>query len=133
MAIKIFENRRVAMINDADALTINQSMKTFKAPQTVISKFVARKTVRTAAIWAFVFGIYVVSKADGFAVSYPTASSRVKVVASFANNTGIKAILGAPPNTSSIGALSAWNTTGVMVIIGAIWALLVSTRTLTGE
>lgn len=121
------------MSANSEILTTNLYMKRFKSPQTVISRFVARKTVRTAAIWAFVFGIYVVSKADGFAVAYPTASSRAKVIASFANNTGIKAILGAPPNTSSVGALSAWNTTGVMIIIGAIWALLASTRTLRGE
>ncbi|HEY5442602.1 MAG TPA: hypothetical protein VIJ68_03625, partial [Candidatus Saccharimonadales bacterium] len=93
---------------------------TYRSPDTVIGRFVARRTVKMAAFWALLFGVLVASKAAGFASAYPTAPERAKIAASFANNIGLSALLGRPHQISSIAGFTTWNTLGVMVIIGSI-------------
>ena len=108
-------------------------MKRFRSPQTVIGRFVARRTVRAAALWALVFGGYVASKAIGFADLYPTAAARQKIAETFSSNVGIELILGRAPHDASTAAYAAWNTGNVMVVIGAIWAFLLATKYFRGE
>lgn len=105
----------------------------FRSPKTVIGRFVARRTVRSAILWGVVFGIYVASKAIGFVDLYPTAAARAKIAETFSNNIGIELILGKAPHSASTAAYVAWNTANVMVVIGAIWALLLATKYLRGE
>jgi ABC-2 type transport system permease protein len=105
----------------------------FRSPQTVIGRFVARRTIRSAAFLALAFGAYVASKAAGYAAAYPTAASRAKVAASLGNNIGLRVFFGAPNHISTVTGATAWNTGGVMVLIVAIWAFLLATKTLRGE
>ena len=105
----------------------------FRSPQTVIARFVARRNLRSATLWALVFGGYLASKAIGFADTYPTLAGREKAVALFTNNVGIKMILGPIRHADSVGGYAAWNTFGAMVIIGSIWAMLLATKTFRGE
>ncbi len=109
------------------------NFKYFKSPKTVIGRFVIRNSIKSAALWALVFGIYVASKAGGYALAYPTIASRTKFAASFANNIGFNAILGTPHDIGTVGGLTVWNCLLVIVIIGAIWAFLKATKTLRGE
>jgi ABC-2 type transport system permease protein len=80
-----------------------------------------------------VFGGYVASKAIGFADLYPTAAARQKIAESFSSNVGIELLLGKAPHDATTAAYAAWNTGGVMVIIGSIWALLLATKYFRGE
>ncbi len=108
-------------------------MKRSRSPQTVISRFVARRTMRGAALWALVFGGFVASKAIGFVDTYHTEAARQQVVATFSNNIGIEILLGPIKRSASVGSVVTWNTLGAMVMIGAVWALLLATKTLRGE
>lgn len=106
---------------------------TYRSPQSVIRRFVARRTVRSATVWAFVFGAYTASKSIGFATAAPTAAARAKLVSSFTNNVGLNALLGVPHNIADISGYTAWNTFSVITIIGSIWAFLLSTKYFRGE
>jgi ABC-2 type transport system permease protein len=108
-------------------------MKRFRSPQTVIGRFVARRTVATAVFWAAVFGVFVASKSVGFAAAYPSAQQRTALASSFSNNIGISALLGRPHDIGTVVGFTTWNTVGVMAIIGAIWAFLLATKTFRGE
>jgi ABC-2 type transport system permease protein len=119
------------MSSDAVAGTIVR--KQFRSPQTAISRFVARRTMRSAALWALVFGAFVASKAIGLVDAYPTEAARQQVVAAYSNNIGIEILLGPLKQTAAIGSIVTWNTLGAMVMIGSIWALLLATKTLRGE
>jgi ABC-2 type transport system permease protein len=105
----------------------------FSSQGTVIGRFVARRTLRSAILWAFIFGIYVASKAIGFVDLYPTALARQKIVETFSNNIGIELLLGKAPQTATTAAYVAWNTVTIMVVIGAIWMLLLATKYIRGE
>jgi ABC-2 type transport system permease protein len=109
------------------------TMRRFRSPATVIARFVARRTMRGAALWALAFGIIVASKSIGYASAYPTLAARTKVAASFAQNVGLKAILGVPRNIEIVASGAAWNTMGAMALIGSIWAFLLATKTFRGE
>jgi ABC-2 type transport system permease protein len=108
-------------------------MQRFRSPQTVISRFVARRTMRSAALWALAFGAFAASKAIGLVDTYPTLAARQQVVAAYSNNIGIEILLGPLRRTASVGNIVTWNTLGAMVIIGAIWALLLATKNMRGE
>jgi ABC-2 type transport system permease protein len=115
------------------AAVAEPTMKRFHSPQTVIGRFVARRSLRMAGLWALAFGAVVATKAAGFATAYPTAADKAKIAASFSNNIGLNALLGRPNQIDTVHGFTTWNTLGLMVIIGSIWMFLSATRTFRGE
>ena len=104
--------------------TMNE-MKSFRSPKTVIGRLVARRTVRGAILWALVLGGYVASKSIGLVAVYPTTAARLKIAQSYGNNIGIEFLLGSARHvTSAVSSIAAWNTMGLLVIVGSIWGLL---------
>lgn len=109
------------------------AMKQFRSPETVIGRFMVRRTIRSATLWAAIFGAYVASKSAGYASAYPSLPSREKLADSFSSNIGLSALLGAPHKIETVAGFTVWNTLSVMTIIGAIWGLLLVTKSLRGE
>lgn len=109
------------------------SFKEFRSPRTVIARFVARRTLRSAVVWAFIFGIYVATKSIGYAKAYSTIASRDSFARSFSDNVGLDALLGPPHHLETIVGYTAWNCFGIIIIIGAIWAFLLATKYFRGE
>ena len=93
----------------------------------------ARATARAGTIWGFVFAIYVVASVEGFISTYPTAASRAQLAASLGSNAGLQALFGIPGRIDTVAGFTAWRTLAVLVIVGAIWGILTSTRLLRGE
>jgi polyether ionophore transport system permease protein len=109
------------------------ALKRFRSPQTVIGRFVARRTVRGAAFLALVFGVFVAAKSIGYAVAYPTAAGRIGLTSSLSNNIGFSALFGRPHAIATVAGFTVWNTLNGMMIIGSIWAFLLATKTFRGE
>ncbi|HUD10662.1 MAG TPA: hypothetical protein VMR28_03260 [Candidatus Saccharimonadales bacterium] len=109
------------------------SMKQFSWPRTVISRFTIRRTLRSGILWALVFGGYVAAKGIGYVDAYTTPALRLKVAEAFTKNSGIEVILGSAKHVTEVSGYIAWNTGGIMVIVGSIWALLLVTKLLRGE
>lgn len=108
-------------------------LTTFRSPKSVITRFVARRTLRSATVWALIFGAYVASKAVGFVKAYPTAVERAKITHSFTNNIGLNALVGTPHKIDTVPGYVAWNCLLVLTIIGSIWAFLLATKYFRGE
>ena len=79
------------------------------------------------------FAIYVVASVEGFISTYPTAASRAGLAQSLGSNAGLQALFGIPHGIDTVAGFTAWRTLGVLVIVGAIWGILTSTRLLRGE
>lgn len=107
--------------------------KLFGSPKTVLSRFITKNTLRSGVLWAITFGIYIASKAIGSASLYPSEVARHKFSESLTNNPGIEFLLGRAPHSSTIAAFTAWNTLNIVVTIGAIWSILLSTKYFRGE
>lgn len=104
-----------------------------KSSASVVRGFVFKRSLKSAAIWAFIIIIYMASKSIGYAKLYTTPASREKFAATFANNIGINAILGKPHAVNTVGGYTAWNGIGIVVIVLSIWTLLLATKYLRGE
>lgn len=107
----------------------NSSLK--REPRLVIARFIARRGRRGAVLWGLTFGIYVASKTIGFAALSPV--QRAKVAAPFSNSVGLNVFLGRPERINTLAGYTTWIALSVLMIIGAIWAFLLATRSLRGE
>lgn len=109
------------------------SFKYFKSPKTVIARFVARRTLKSATVWAFIIGAYTASKVIGYVKAYPTKADQANFAHSLGSNTGMSALLGAPHDLTTIGGYANWVTMGIIALIGSVWALLLATKYFRGE
>jgi ABC-2 type transport system permease protein len=105
----------------------------YRLPQLAAGRFVARHTLKTGALWGAVFGLYVYSTAIGFNSLAPTAVQRDQLLNSLASNTGLKALLGGAHRITTRAGFVDWRVLGVASMVGAIWGMLLATKTLRGE
>jgi ABC-2 type transport system permease protein len=108
-------------------------MKRFRSPKTVVGRFVAKRTSRSAFILGAVLGLYMVAKASSYLKAYPTEAARQKIAESLGTNVGIEALLGVAHHIETVAGYVTWNFLCLIAAGGAIWALLIATRTLRGE
>src|ERR1035437_8376860 len=108
-------------------------MKRFHSPGTVISRFVARRTIMGAAFWATALGAIVASKTIGYADLYTTVQARIKLAAALNNNIGLSALFGTPHKIDTVAGYVVWNTLASTMIVGSIWAFLTATKAFRGE
>jgi ABC-2 type transport system permease protein len=108
-----------------------EQAKTRKAPRLVIARFVASRSRRGAVLWGLVFGIYVASKSIAYASL--SNAARAKVAAPFSNSVGLNVLLGRPDHINTVVGYTSWVCVSVLMIIGAIWAFLLVTKSLRGE
>ncbi len=107
--------------------------KPIRSSKTIIARFIARRTVASALIWGLIFGAYFASKLLTIAHTYPTAAAIQKVGELYRYNIGIELLLGRLPGDGTAAAFISWNSLSLMVTIGAIWALLLSSKYFRGE
>jgi len=110
-----------------------RSIKRFRWPRTVIARFVARRTLRSATFIALTFAVFSASKIIGYADIYPTAHDRAVAAALIVSNVGFKALFGAPHHLETVLGYSSWYGIAMGVLLGSIWAYLVATKTFRGE
>jgi polyether ionophore transport system permease protein len=108
-------------------------LKPYRWPQTVIGRFVARRTLRSATFVALAFGAFVASKTVGYAVAYPTVHARVAASAAYVNNIGLIALFGEPHHLGTVTGFAVWYALAIGVVLGSIWAYLVATKAFRGE
>lgn len=102
-------------------------------PEWVIARFIARRGSLPAALWGAVFGIVVFSSMTGFVTAYPTAADRARVQTLLGANAGIQALLGPARHIDTVAGFTAWRAVGLVMLMGAVWGLLISTRFFRGE
>jgi ABC-2 type transport system permease protein len=108
-------------------------LKSFHAPKTVIRRFVLKRSYKSVLLWGFIFAVYMFSKASGFVSVYPTMLSREKLAQSLGSNVGVEALLGVAHRLETVGGYAVWNFLCLIAAAGAIWALLIVTKTLRGD
>jgi len=105
----------------------------YRLPELTLGRFIARRSVRTGAVWGAVFGLYVYDNAFAFDTIAPTAGKRDSLLAAMATNTGLKALLGDTHEISTRGGFTDWRAIGVTTLVASIWGLLAATKALRGE
>jgi ABC-2 type transport system permease protein len=93
----------------------------------------ARKALRSGALWGYIFGIVVASSAISYTRIYPTQADRDHLAAAFGFNRASAALFGPAPQLQTVAGFTVFKSIMTLMVLGAIWGTLTSTRLLRGE
>jgi ABC-2 type transport system permease protein len=99
----------------------------------VVARQTARRAVRSGVLWGYIFGVFVVSSALSYTSIYKTEAERNRLAASFGSNHAASAMFGPAPQLQTVAGFTVFKASMTLMIIGAVWGLLTSTRLLRGE
>jgi ABC-2 type transport system permease protein len=102
-------------------------------PETVVARQSARRAVRPGLLWGLLFGATIAATMAAYRSTFPTPESRAGLIRSFGGNPAFEAMFGLTRHLDTVAGYTAYKTLFTMVILGAVWGLLVSTRLLRGE
>lgn len=114
-------------------MSLAEAAAALRGPTTLVGRVVARRALRSGAVWGVAFGIYVAASAKGYAAAYPDAASRAQLARSLGDNAGLAALLGSAHRIDTVAGFTAWRCLGVLSLVGAVWGVLSGTRLLRGE
>ncbi len=100
---------------------------------TVVARVTARKAVRSGAVWGYVFGALIASSAVSYSRLYQTQAARDALAAAYGANKATSALFGPAPALQTVAGFTAFKISMTLMLLGAVWGLLTSTRLLRGE
>ncbi len=103
------------------------------SPGTVVFGATARAAVQSGAVWGYIFGIVVASSAISYTRIYKTQSDRDHLAAAFGFNRASAALFGPAPRLQTVAGFTVFKSIMTLMVLGAIWGLLISTKRLRGE
>jgi ABC-2 type transport system permease protein len=106
---------------------------TSRPAATVIARLTARKAVRSGVVWGYVFGALIASSAVSYPRIYRTQAARDALAAAYGANHATSALFGPAPQLQTVAGFTAFKSSMTLLLLGAVWGLLTSTRLLRGE
>ena len=103
------------------------------SPATVVAALSARQAVRSAVLWGYVFGIAIASSEVSYVRIYKTAAQRQALAATYGTSKAMAALFGPAPHLQTVSGFTAFKISMTLMILGAVWGLLTSTRLLRAE
>ena len=100
---------------------------------TVVASLTARKAVRSGVVWGYVFGALIASSAVSYTRIYQTQAARDALAAAYGANKATSALFGPAPQLQTVAGFTAFKISMTLMLLGAVWGLLTSTRLLRGE
>jgi ABC-2 type transport system permease protein len=93
----------------------------------------ARKAGRSGVIWGYIFGIAIASSAISYSTIYKTQAQRDALAAAYGSNKATSALFGPAPDLQTVAGFTVFKISMTLMVLGAVWGLLTSTRLLRGE
>src|SRR5579884_719419 len=106
---------------------------TYPAAKNSLRQFVFRRALKSTTILGIILSLYMLSKASSYLKAYPTEAARQKLAETLTSNVGIEALLGVAHHIERVSGYVVWNFLCLITAVGAVWALLLVTKTLRGE
>jgi ABC-2 type transport system permease protein len=103
------------------------------SPGSVIASITAKRAGRSGAIWGYVFGVVVASSALSYASIYKTRAERDHLAFTFGANKAASALFGPAPQLQTVAGFTVFKSSMTLMLVGAVWGLLTSTKLLRGE
>jgi ABC-2 type transport system permease protein len=104
-----------------------------RSPGTVVAQLTARKAVRSGVIWGYIFGVAIASSAVSYTRIYKTRAQRDALAAAYGSNKATSALFGPAPQLQTVAGFTVFKISMTLMVLGATWGLLTSTRLLRGE
>jgi ABC-2 type transport system permease protein len=98
-----------------------------------VASLTTRKAVRSGVIWGYIFGIAVASSAISYTTIYKTHAQRDALAAAYGSNKATSALFGPAPDLQTVAGFTVFKISMTLMVLGAVWGLLTSTRLLRGE
>jgi ABC-2 type transport system permease protein len=89
--------------------------------------------VRSGVVWGYIFGALVASSAVSYTRVYQTQAARDALAAAYGANKATSALFGPAPQLQTVAGFTAFKISMTLMLLGAVWGLLTSTRLLRGE
>ena len=99
----------------------------------VVAAETAQRAVRSGLVWGYIFAVVVASSALTYTRFYPTQADRDRLAATFGSNHASSALFGPAPRLETAAGFTVFKTSMTLMLAGAVWGLLTSTRLLRGE
>lgn len=103
------------------------------SPATVVTALSARKAVRSGILWGYVFGILIASSEITYGRIYKTTAQRDALAATYGTSKAMSALFGPAPRLQTVSGFTVFKISMTLMVLGAVWGLLTSTRLLRGE
>ena len=117
----------------ATTLVLDTPVRAGRSPALVVVRTTARRAVRSGVLWGYIFGIVVASSAFSYVSLYKSQAQRERLEAAFGSNKATIALFGPAPQLQTVGGFTVFKVSMTLMILGAVWGLLTSTRLLRGE
>jgi ABC-2 type transport system permease protein len=114
-------------------LTVRAPLRRQRSPGTVVFGTTARGAVRSGAVWGYIFGIVVASSAISYTRTYTTQADRDHLAATFGSNRASAALFGPALQLQTVAGFTVFKSIMTLMVLGALWGLLLSTKWLRGE
>ena len=99
----------------------------------MITWLTARRAVRSGVIFGYIFGAAIASSAISYTRFYKTAAQRDALAAAYGSNQATSALFGPAPQLQTVAGFTVFKISMTLILLGAVWGLLTSTRLLRGE
>jgi polyether ionophore transport system permease protein len=108
-------------------------VRRIRRASSVVAALSARRAGWQGALWGATFGVVVYGSVTGYTSAYPTVTARRVLQSSIAVNPGAQALLGPAHHLETVAGFTAWRAMGSVMLVGAVWGILASTKQLRGE
>ena len=108
-------------------------VRTERSAGSAVALVTARKAARSGVLWGLIFGLAIASSEISYVKIYTNGAQRDALAAAYGSNKAMSALFGPAPQLQAVGGFTAFKISMTLMILGAVWGLLTSTRLLRGE
>jgi ABC-2 type transport system permease protein len=117
-----------------DAVSVSTSSpRDRRVARTVVFWSTTRRAIRSGVLWGYIIGIVVASSAITYTRIYSTQADRDALAKAFGSNNATAALFGPAPDLQTVAGFTVFKSLMTVMVLGALWGLLTSTRLLRGE
>jgi ABC-2 type transport system permease protein len=109
------------------------SLRPVRSARTVVLWTTTRRAVRSGVVWGYIIGIVVASSAISYTRIYASQAERDALAKAFGSNNATAALFGPAPDLQTVAGFTVFKSLMTVMVLGALWGLLTSTRLLRGE
>jgi polyether ionophore transport system permease protein len=121
------------VVDAVSAGTATGSRRAGRSARTVVFWTTTRRSIRSGVVWGYIIGIVVASSAISYTRIYSTQADRDALAKAFGSNNATAALFGPAPELQTVAGFTVFKSLMTVMVLGALWGLLTSTRLLRGE
>ena len=114
-------------------LALGQPVRLERHSGTVVGRLTASRALRSGTLWGLVFGVSIASSEISYTTIYKTQAQRDALAAAYGSNKATSALFGPAPQLQTVEGFTVFKISMTLMILGAVWGLLLSTKLLRGE